>query len=107
MNRVLIFAVVALAAIVLGAAAQNGGKSHPAGWRSSAASAPKPGEEYTSEMRPLLEWYSADRINLQRFYDVEGSQARRERLTYFYKNWLGRLNDGKFDTFSQAGKIDY
>lgn len=73
----------------------------------SAASAPKAGEEYTSEMRPLLEWYSADRLNLERFYDVPGSHTREERLAGFYKNWLACLDQLKFDTFSQAGKIDY
>ncbi|SRR5579884_2332897 len=81
--------------------------STPAAPQSSAASAPKVGEECTSEMRPVLEWYSADRLNLQRFYDVPGSQARQERLTTFYKNWLAHLDRLNFDTFSQAGKIDY
>ncbi|HZS55201.1 MAG TPA: DUF885 family protein [Bryobacteraceae bacterium] len=75
--------------------------------QTSAEFAPKPGQEYTSEMRPLLEWFSADRVNLQRFYDVEGSAAREQRMRRFYENWLARLSQLNFDSFGQAGKIDY
>lgn len=58
-------------------------------------------------MEPLIAWYSADRVNLTRFYDVEGSAAREERMRRFYEGWLARLNQLNFDSFGQSGKIDY
>ncbi len=69
--------------------------------------APVPGHEETSELRPLLEWYSADRFSLQRFYSVEGSDERQKRMQKYYTDWLGRLHEIKFAGLSQAGKIEY
>jgi uncharacterized protein (DUF885 family) len=74
---------------------------------SSASSAPKLGSENASQMRPVIEWYAADRANLQRFYNVEGSEERQQRLQKFYSDWLAGLSQINFKTMSQAGKIDY
>lgn len=74
---------------------------------SDTASEPVAGREYTSEMRPLFEWYSADRLNLQRFYSVDGSEERQKRLEEYYRGWLNRVGALDFRNFSQAGKIDY
>lgn len=74
---------------------------------SSAASVPKPGADNASEMRTVIEWYAADRGNLQRFYNVEESEARQQRLQHFYNDWLARLSQMNFQAMSQTGKIDY
>jgi uncharacterized protein (DUF885 family) len=60
-----------------------------------------------SEMRPLIESFSADRGNLLRTYNLQGSAAQRDRLKQFYSDWQKRLAALPFDTFGQDGKIDY
>jgi len=44
-----------------------------------------------SEMRPLIEYYVADRGNLQRSYPVATSAARRERFRKFYGDALEQI----------------
>jgi uncharacterized protein (DUF885 family) len=61
----------------------------------------------SSELRPIIERYVADRGNLARFYSVDGSATRRERLQKFHSEaraGLARLN---FDSLSQDGRVDY
>ncbi len=58
-------------------------------------------------MRPLVEDFSADRQNLERFYNIEDSDVRRERMHKFYAGWRDRLPQLNFDALPQAGKIDY
>ncbi len=68
------------------------------------------GQEYdtsTSELKPLIEGFAADRGNLVRTYNVEGSDVRRERLKKFYESYRDRLSSVKFDGMSQDGKVDY
>ncbi|HEY1948184.1 MAG TPA: DUF885 family protein [Bryobacteraceae bacterium] len=60
-----------------------------------------------SPMRPLMEDFSADSRNLKRFYNLDNSPERRERLKKFYTEWLTRLNGLDFDTLGEDGKIDY
>src|SRR5262252_5393031 len=60
-----------------------------------------------SEMRPLIERFSADRGSLLRTYNLEGSPAQRTRLQQFYTEWRTRLAGLKFDPMSQDGKVDF
>jgi uncharacterized protein (DUF885 family) len=61
----------------------------------------------SSEMRSLIERYTADRGLLLRAYPITLSDARAERMRKFYTEWLGRLPALSFDTMSQDGKVDY
>jgi uncharacterized protein (DUF885 family) len=61
----------------------------------------------TSEMRPIIEYYIADRGSLQRSFFVNNSPARRERFRKFYQDALERIQKLNFDTMSEAGKVDY
>jgi uncharacterized protein (DUF885 family) len=58
-------------------------------------------------MRPLMEDFSADSRNLKRFYNLDNSPERRERLKKFYAEWLTRLNGLNFDSLGEDGQIDY
>ncbi len=64
-------------------------------------------EKNPEVMQPLLETFAADRRDLQRFYNIEQSAERRERLERFYRDWLGRLPQLDFDAMKQDDKIDY
>src|SRR6266576_44373 len=60
-----------------------------------------------SEMRPIIEYYVADRGSLQRSFPVASSPARRERFRKFYADALERIQRLNFDSMSQEGKVDY
>ena len=60
-----------------------------------------------SEMRPIIEYYIADRGTLQRSFFVNNSDARRERFRKFYADALERIQKLNFDSMSQEGKVDY
>lgn len=60
-----------------------------------------------SEMRPIIEYYLADRGSLQRSFFVNNSEARRERFRKFYSDALERIQKLNFDSMSQEGKVDY
>jgi uncharacterized protein (DUF885 family) len=60
-----------------------------------------------SEMRAVIERYTADRGSLARFYSVEASSARQARMKQFYSDWLATLAKLDFDSMSQDGRIDY
>jgi uncharacterized protein (DUF885 family) len=60
-----------------------------------------------SEMRPIIEYYVADRGSLQRSFPVATSPARRERFRKFYSDALERIQKLNFDAMSQQGKVDY
>ncbi len=60
-----------------------------------------------SEMRPIIEYYVADRGSLQRSFPVTISPARRERFRKFYADALERIQKLNFDGMSQPGKVDY
>src|SRR4051812_6324149 len=64
-------------------------------------------EKSPGEMQPLLESFAADRRDLQRFYNLEQSAERRERLERFYRSWLEQLLQLNFDAMKQDDKIDY
>jgi uncharacterized protein (DUF885 family) len=61
----------------------------------------------SSELRPLIERYSADRGNIQRFYNIPSSPERRARLRKFYEETKAALTAQNFDALSQDGKVDY
>lgn len=63
--------------------------------------------EMPSEVYPLIVQYEADRGSLERFYFVQGTQERRDRLIQFYKDYLTRLQQLPFESFSTGGKVDY
>src|SRR6185369_9706585 len=65
------------------------------------------GDVPLSEMRGVIERYTADRGSLARFFSVEASPARRARMKQFYTEWLASLAKLTFDSMSQDGKIDY
>jgi uncharacterized protein (DUF885 family) len=69
------------------------------------------GEAYTdlapSEMRPIIEYYIADRGSLQRSFFVNNSPMRRERFRKFYGDALERVQKLNFDAMSEEGKVDY
>ena len=60
-----------------------------------------------SEMRPLIEGFSADRGNLLRTYNIESSKNRQQRLARFYAEWRERLSTIDFDKMSRDGKVDF
>src|SRR5689334_23297996 len=60
-----------------------------------------------SEMRPIIEYYLADRGSLQRSFFVNNSPARRERFRKFYSDALERIQKLNFDAMSEEGKVDY
>lgn len=63
--------------------------------------------ETQSEMRVYIDHYTADRALLLRYYSIELSHERSERLKKFYTEWLDRLPNLNFDAFTEDGKIDY
>jgi len=60
-----------------------------------------------SELKPLIERYSADRGNLIRFYNISSSPERRARLRKFYEETKAALAAQNFDVMGQDGKVDY
>src|ERR1051325_5096652 len=73
----------------------------------AAASDAVPNDANQSEMRPIIEYYVADRGSLQRSFFVNNSAARRERFRKFYQDALERIQKLNFDAMSQQGKVDY
>jgi uncharacterized protein (DUF885 family) len=61
----------------------------------------------TSELRDIVERFSADRGGLQRRWGLEFSAKRRVRFLEFYKGWQSRLRELDFDKLGQEGRIDY
>ncbi len=61
----------------------------------------------SSELRPVIDRFAADRGNLFRTYAIEGSASRQDRIQRFYGEWRARLTAINFDALSQDGKIDH
>jgi len=70
---------------------------------------PQPGDLDTSNsaLRPLIDRYSNDRGNLVRFFGIDSSPTRRERLKVFLSEWQGRLAALPFDTLTHDAQVDY
>ena len=60
-----------------------------------------------SEMRPIIEYYLADRGSLLRSFPVTSSPARRERFRKFDADALERIQKLNFDAMTEEGKVDY
>jgi len=60
-----------------------------------------------SELRAVIERYTADRGTLARAYPIEVSLNRQARMKQFYGEWLGRLAELNFESLSAEGRIDY
>ena len=61
----------------------------------------------TSEVHDLMENYRADWGSLSRFYFVDGSPERNERMQKFLQGYQEALHQINFDAISQNGKVDY
>jgi len=81
-------------------------QSRPSG-NKSASSETATDDANQSEMRPIIEYYIADRGTLQRSFFVNNSDARRERFRKFYADALERIQKLNFDSMSQEGRVDY
>src|SRR5438045_6593227 len=81
-------------------------QSRPSG-NKTASSEASTDDSNQSEMRPVIEYYVADRGSLQRSYPVSSSPARRERFRKFYTDALERIQKLNFDSMSQESKVDY
>ena len=61
----------------------------------------------TGDLREMLLRYATDRSVLRRFYDAPVSSKRRERMGQFYQEWNRQLDNIKFETLNQDGRIEY
>src|SRR5882757_211424 len=61
----------------------------------------------TSEVHHLLVNFEADLGSLERFYFVNNSPERRERMRTFYNDYLTKLNALPFDNMSVGGRVDF
>ena len=77
------------------------------GWTATGPADLSDTDNSTSELRPLIERFTLDRGNIQRYYNVPGSPERRERLKKFFQAAQGALAAKSFDSLSQDGKVDY
>lgn len=60
-----------------------------------------------SELRPLIERYTADYESIDRSYSLSLSPLRTQLLNELYKTWMKKLSNVNFETLSQDGKVDY
>jgi uncharacterized protein (DUF885 family) len=60
-----------------------------------------------SEMRAVIERYSADRGSLNRSTPANFSPAYNAQMKQFYADWQATLGRMNFDAISQDGRIDY
>jgi uncharacterized protein (DUF885 family) len=60
-----------------------------------------------SELRGVIERYTADRGSLSRSYPVELSQGRQARFKQFYSDWLASIGKMNFEALSLDGQVDY
>lgn len=60
-----------------------------------------------TEVAPLVIQYHADEGNLLRFYTVQNSPERRQRLQQFYNDYVSRLKALPFESMSTGGRVDY
>ncbi len=77
------------------------------GWGASVPSPASLMDATVSEMRNVVERYTADRQALFRRYTLPYSPARRERLRVFYSEWLAALHGMEFEPLGVDGRLDY
>jgi uncharacterized protein (DUF885 family) len=63
--------------------------------------------EDVTELYTLIVNYQADRGSLERFYFIQNSPERRERLKNFNQEYLAKLEQFAFERLSTGGKVDY
>jgi hypothetical protein len=61
----------------------------------------------SSELRGVIERFTTDRAALMRRYGVEYSPERRAALRAFVADWQAHLQEIRFETLSEDGRIDY
>lgn len=61
----------------------------------------------SSELRELVERYSADRASLLQFYTVPGSLLQVRRLREFYQGWQAKLEVMPYESLGVEGRIDW
>ncbi len=72
------------------------------GW----GAAPASGAE-ASQMRTVVEQFTADRASLGRVYTLQMSRRRSARFEAFYNDELAKLKTLNFDAMSQEDRVDY
>ena len=60
----------------------------------------------SSELRELVERFSTDQRELERFYNVPGSAVRAQQMGSFFRTWQTRLADVDFEKLGVEGRID-
>ncbi len=60
-----------------------------------------------TEVAPLIIQFHADEGSLRRFYVIQNSPERRERLKQFYQDYRARLEALPFESMTTGGKVDY
>jgi uncharacterized protein (DUF885 family) len=61
----------------------------------------------SSELRELVERYSADHASLLQVYTVPGSLLQIRRLREFYQGWQAKLEELPYDSLGAEGRIDW
>lgn len=75
------------------------------GW--AAAEQAQSGDVATSQMRPVIERFTADRMSLMRTYPVQISPVRQARMEKFYNEQAESLKKLNFDAMNEDEKVDY
>jgi uncharacterized protein (DUF885 family) len=63
--------------------------------------------QQTSEVNNLMVHYDADRGSLSRFYALESSPDRRQRLQQLQTDYLTQLQQLKYESLPTGSKVDY
>lgn len=99
------------ALFVLSAAAAWAAESAPVATRTTADYVPPELAQLTkpasSELRELVERFTTDRDELERFYSVRGSALYWRRMREFCQAWQQRLGEVAFDRLGVEGRIDW
>lgn len=61
----------------------------------------------SSELRELVERFTTDRAELERFYSVKNSALYLKRMREFYQAWQQRLGEMAYDSLGAEGRIDH
>lgn len=69
--------------------------------------APSPLFAQASEVTDIMVNYEADRGSIERFYFVQNSPERRERIKTLANDYLARLNQLDFSKMSVGGQVDF
>src|SRR5215831_11318697 len=63
--------------------------------------------QQTSEVNNLMVQYDADRGNLSRFYFIQNSPERREKLQHLTMSYLQKAQELKFEQLNTGARVDY